>query len=121
MINDTTLFTIDADNGTIVLQAPGLDFEMNTTHNLTVEAYNSLSDHFSATARVTIRVMDGNDNVPIFQQSEYRFNVTEYAPLQQLIGMVIAIDTDATTNEIITYATTSTVIDVGVNYGLWKV
>ena len=39
--------------------------------------------------------------------------MTEYAPLQQLIGILIATDADATTNRIIIYYdTTSTVIDV---------
>ena len=39
--------------------------------------------------------------------------MTEYAPLQQLIGILMATDADATTNGIIIYDTTSTVIDAG--------
>ena len=117
LINDTTLFTIDAENGTIILQPPGLDFDTNTRHVLIVEAFNPFSDSFSATATVTIIVTDENDNPPIFQQSSYQFNVTEDTPLQETIGVVMATDDDLSTNGVITYATTSIVIDIGESTG----
>ena len=113
LINDTTLFMIDADNGTIILQPPGLDFETDTRHILTAEAFNPFSESFSATATVTIIVMDENDNAPIFQQTSYQFNVTEDTPLQEIIGVITATDDDLPTNGVITYTTTSVVVDIG--------
>ena len=113
LINDTTQFMIDAENGTIILQPPELDFDTNTRHVLTVEAFNPFSDSFSATAIVNIIVTDENDNAPIFQQLSYQFNVTEDTPLQETIGVVMATDDDSSNNGVITYATTSVVIEIG--------
>ena len=113
LINDTTLFTIDTENGAIILQPPGLDFETDTRHILIVEAFNPFSESFSATATVTVIVVDENDNAPIFQQSSYQFNVTEDTPLQEIIEVIMATDDDLSTNGVITYNTTSVVVDIG--------
>ena len=114
LINNTTLFMIDTENGTIILQSPGLDYETDTRHILTVEAFNPFSDTFSATALVNITVTDENDNAPVFQQPSYQFNVTEGKPLHEIIGVVMATDDDLSA---ITYVTTSAIVDVGEDTG----
>ena len=114
LINETTLFMIDAENGAIILRSPGLDYETDTRHVLTVEAFNPFSDIYSATALVTIVVMDENDNAPVFQQTSYQFNVTEGTPLDEIIGVVMATDNDLSA---ITYITTSAIVNIGEDTG----
>ena len=56
------------------------------------------------TCQVLIRILDVNDNRPIFDQSFYQFSVPENAPKNFLIGQVKASDRDIDDNGRITYS-----------------
>ena len=60
--NSDGTFSINAENGTIVLQK-SLDYEMKKLYELRVEASDG---RFSTSANVSIHVDDYNDNSPVF-------------------------------------------------------
>ena len=41
-----------------------------------------------------LTVLNVNDNVPVFEKNEYRFNINENQPAGTLLGMVTASDGD---------------------------
>lgn len=43
--------------------------------------------------RITVNV-DSRSNIPVFQQSEYKFNITSRAVKNDVVGTVSAIDID---------------------------
>lgn len=63
----TTIFSIDKFSGKVILQKP-LDFEEQQEYTLRVIASDTA--HVAQT-RLTIRVLDANDNYPVFQQVAY--------------------------------------------------
>ena len=113
LLNDTNLFSINSENGTIILQSPGLDYEIVRSYILIVEAFNPFSSQFTASTRVIIIVIDENDNPPVFQQLFYHFNITENSPTQQLIGSVLAEDNDVSNNGNVTYTIISNFVSIG--------
>jgi len=117
LLNETNLFSIDPENGTIILQSPGLDYETVRSHVLIVEAFNPFSSQFTASTRVVITVTDENDNPPVFQQPIYHFNVTENSPTQHLIGTVSAEDNDVLNNGNVTYTVISNFVSIGMLTG----
>ena len=113
LFNDSNLFSIDPENGTIILHSPGLDYETVRSYVLIVEAFNPFFSQFSATAIIFVAVTDKNDNAPLFQQTFYVFNVTENSPTQQLIGIVVAEDIDSLNNGNVTYTISSNFVSIG--------
>jgi protocadherin-16/23 len=63
----TTIFSIDKFSGKVILQKP-LDYEERVEYQLRILASDTA--HVAQTT-LTIRVIDINDNYPIFQQSAY--------------------------------------------------
>ncbi|XP_077869641.1 LOW QUALITY PROTEIN: cadherin-23 [Saccoglossus kowalevskii] len=69
----------------------------------------------SATATVTVSVIDVNDNSPVFEYTVYQFAVSEEADPGITIGMIRATDMDSTTNAYIDYNITDGNIDGSFN------
>ena len=89
------LFQIDRETGVIETAKP-LDYEAAPTHSFLVMCEDSYDGSGTAqslthTAMVTIivRVVDINDNVPVFSQEIYNVDVVEGSTAWSLIQVVI--------------------------------
>ncbi|TSX58272.1 Protocadherin Fat 3 [Bagarius yarrelli] len=83
-------FGIQRGIGTIILVKP-LDAETQSLYNLTVQVTDGTN---SATVQVYVRVMDSNDNAPVFSQPVYKVSVLENTPVNTEIFRVKATDRD---------------------------
>jgi hypothetical protein len=93
-LTDQTLFSLNSTTGELYLIGK-LDREEQSNYELDITA----SDHghpqsLSSTIRCLIHLIDINDNYPIFDQSEYRFEIPETWSNLSPIGHVHAIDAD---------------------------
>ncbi|KAJ7382442.1 Cadherin EGF LAG seven-pass G-type receptor 2 [Desmophyllum pertusum] len=96
-------FSIDAENGTIILQKP-LDYETLDIYELHVLASDG---KFSSGTIVSIQVVDYNDNSPRFYQPIFSFSVPENVTTGHLVGSVNASDKDSYDNADIHYSISS--------------
>ena len=86
-------FTISSTTGVITL-ASSLDYETSTEHIITVTASNP--DGLRSTEHnITIRVIDENDNSPIFTMDPYRVSVEEHSSTGTPVITVQADDADS--------------------------
>ena len=91
-----------SDDGSITLLAE-LDRETIETYELTVKAETRTSPSLVAYCRVTIKVLDINDNVPTFESDPYTVNIVENAGIGSRVVQVIAHDGDSGANSDISY------------------
>ncbi|XP_057205170.1 protocadherin gamma-A11-like isoform X6 [Triplophysa rosa] len=87
----------------MVLQAP-LDRETQQVHKLTLTAFDGGSLQRSGTVRISVLVIDANDNAPVFSLPVYRVALLENAPNGALVAQVSATDKDQGANGEITYS-----------------
>uniref|UniRef100_A0AAV2LKE3 Cadherin domain-containing protein n=1 Tax=Knipowitschia caucasica TaxID=637954 RepID=A0AAV2LKE3_KNICA len=82
-----------------------LDYETETEYRFHVLAMASDAgqENITATATVSVRVLDVNDNSPAFSRDVYFFSVPEGAALQGLVGTVRASDRDSGKNAQLSY------------------
>ena len=81
--------------GTFIIKAlKRFDRENMSYYNFFVFAVDGGSPPLSASAEVTINILDLNDERPSFSQISYTFYVTENCPLNTPVGNVSAVDTD---------------------------
>ena len=73
-----SIFSIDAHQGWITTQGI-LDYEMETSYELKVIAVDNGTPPRSASTSVNIRLIDKNDNPPVFSQRHYTAAVNEGA------------------------------------------
>ncbi|KAK6045324.1 cadherin domain protein, partial [Cooperia oncophora] len=66
------IFNVESMTGTICLEKK-LDYEKNVNHQLTIAAIDQNGS--TGTCLVSIRVLDVNDNLPIFYPSHYNVTV----------------------------------------------
>ena len=71
------------------------DFETRNQYNLMVDAVDSGVPPKAAYAHVTVIIEDVNDHAPQFNQSEYRFTVSEGAVINENVGSIFATDLDS--------------------------
>lgn len=87
-------FEINPSNGSIFTAVKNLDRELKDRYIFSVYAFDmSLSPH-TATATVMIYIEDVNDEWPRFENSSYRFVVSESTITSTVIGKVHAKDPD---------------------------
>uniref|UniRef100_A0A8C6Z0A9 Cadherin EGF LAG seven-pass G-type receptor 3 n=1 Tax=Nothoprocta perdicaria TaxID=30464 RepID=A0A8C6Z0A9_NOTPE len=98
-----TPFVVNSATGWITVSGP-LDRELVEHYFFGVEARDHGSPSLSASASVTITVMDVNDNRPEFTQKEYFIRLNEDAAVGTSVLSVTAIDRDV--NSAITYQLT---------------
>lgn len=96
-------FRIDEASGQIVLNRP-LDRETTARYTLTVTARDAGTPTLSATATVTIDVLDENDNAPEFMHSESKMTVLETLPVGSELVTFQATDADLGINKEITFS-----------------
>ncbi|XP_038626841.1 protocadherin alpha-C2-like isoform X1 [Tachyglossus aculeatus] len=85
----------------------GLDRERDAWHRLVLTAVDGGSPARSGTARITVRVLDTNDNSPAFGQSAYRVRLREDAPAGTLVVKLNASDPDEGSNGELGYSFSS--------------
>lgn len=89
------LFKLDPDSGLItVANSQRLDAEHIQTLFLTVEAADEYGNGFTATAAVTIDIIDINDHKPEFEKSKYEFFVNNERNDFTSPAFIRAIDND---------------------------
>ncbi|XP_025413054.1 cadherin-87A isoform X2 [Sipha flava] len=71
-----------------------LDFESIETININLIAYDTGHPQLSTTATILIKVININDNSPIFNETEYRAEIEENSPSGTYVTHVIATDAD---------------------------
>ncbi|XP_020300049.1 cadherin-99C isoform X1 [Pseudomyrmex gracilis] len=96
---DDIPFTVDPETGDVLTKIV-LDYEQNNEYKFVVTARDGAPDYRLATATVTVKVIDVEDEVPVFHQSSYEANVRENVPDTNVI-QVTADDPD--TKKQITY------------------
>lgn len=83
----------------------GLDYETESSFRFKVSAAVDEAAHASgtATAAVTVQVLDMNDNAPVYGSDVYYFTVSEGLSPQGLVGKVKATDSDSGKNAQLSY------------------
>ncbi|XP_071087130.1 protocadherin-11 X-linked-like [Haliotis cracherodii] len=86
-------FTVDS-NIPIVRTKIRFDREDTVQYRFHVLAIDSGVPSRTATATITVNVLDINDEQPLFLETEYRFHISENLPLGMGVGNVSAFDRD---------------------------
>ena len=92
-LTGSTKFIINTTTGVVAL-ASSLDYETSTEHIITVTASNP-DGLRSAEHNITIRVIDENDNLPIFTMDLYTASVEEHSSIGTPVITVQANDADS--------------------------
>ncbi|XP_053369940.1 putative protocadherin beta-18 isoform X9 [Clarias gariepinus] len=87
----------------MVLKTP-LDREQQETHNLILTAFDGGTPQKSGTVKITVNVLDVNDNSPVFSQPIYRVSLSEKLPKDSLVVTVSATDKDKGSNGEVAYS-----------------
>ncbi|XP_052010951.1 protocadherin gamma-A1-like isoform X3 [Xyrauchen texanus] len=87
----------------MVLQSP-LDREQKEELKLTLTAYDGGNPQKSGTVKVSVTVIDANDNTPAFSLSAYRVSLAENAPVGTVVLTVSATDKDKGSYGEVTYS-----------------
>ncbi|XP_028838508.1 protocadherin beta-16-like isoform X48 [Denticeps clupeoides] len=87
----------------MILQSP-LDREHKEEMSLTLTAADGGAPVKSGTMRINIKVLDANDNAPVFAKKLYRVSVPENSPKGSHVSTVSASDVDKGINGDVTYA-----------------
>ena len=80
-----------------------LDREAREQYRLRVVAVDGGDPPRSGSIDVVIRVLDANDNVPVFDRAVYEATVAENCPLRTTVATVKAVDRDAGPNAVLSY------------------
>ncbi|BFZ03360.1 hypothetical protein BsWGS_06399 [Bradybaena similaris] len=96
-VNGSAYFTVDSYSGRVSLVRE-IDYENDTApnhlHVVVIVAY-SANNQQSATASVSINIVDVNDNNPVFQQTSYTAEVSETALYPTTVVTIFATDADS--------------------------
>ncbi|KAJ8405253.1 hypothetical protein AAFF_G00322440 [Aldrovandia affinis] len=84
-----------------------LDREQIPFHQLILTAIDSGTPARTGTAKINVRVLDSNDNVPVFDSSVYKVKLLENSPKDTLVIKLNATDADEGTNGEVIYSFSS--------------
>uniref|UniRef100_U3KKZ9 Cadherin domain-containing protein n=1 Tax=Ficedula albicollis TaxID=59894 RepID=U3KKZ9_FICAL len=84
--------------------AKALDREEAAFHELVLRAMDGGDPARTGTARIRVKVLDANDNAPVFSQAEYTVRVPEDVPVGSVLVTVTATDTDEGLNGHVKYS-----------------
>ncbi|XP_058263771.1 protocadherin gamma-A11-like isoform X4 [Hemibagrus wyckioides] len=87
----------------LLLKLP-LDREHQEDHNLILTAFDGGTPQKSGTVKITVTVLDVNDNSPAFSQPIYRVSLSENANKDSLVVTVSATDKDKGSNGEVNYS-----------------
>ncbi|XP_030622040.1 protocadherin-19 isoform X2 [Chanos chanos] len=94
------LFKIDPKTGVITVNGV-LDHETKDTYEIDIQAKDLGPNSIPAHCKVTVNVIDVNDNVPVINllsENSEMVEVSENAPLEYAIGLVRVVDKDSGAN-----------------------
>ncbi|XP_053575602.1 uncharacterized protein LOC128664825 [Bombina bombina] len=81
-----------------------LDREETNAHQLILTAFDGGEPRRSGSCKITVLVVDINDNAPVFDQAIYKINLQENIPLKTVIARLNATDLDEGLNGEIEYS-----------------
>ncbi|XP_043917603.1 protocadherin-10 isoform X2 [Protopterus annectens] len=84
-----------------------LDRELQAVHRYVLTAVDGGLPQRTGTALLTIRVLDSNDNVPVFEQPVYTVSVPENSPVGTMLLQLNASDLDEGSNGEVVYSFSS--------------
>ncbi|XP_058852107.1 protocadherin alpha-C2-like isoform X1 [Acipenser ruthenus] len=84
-----------------------LDREQKSLHQLVLTAVDGGMPARTGTATIAVRVLDSNDNVPVFDKSVYKVKLLENAPRGMLVIKLNATDLDEGSNGELLYSFSS--------------
>ncbi|RUS85645.1 hypothetical protein EGW08_006591, partial [Elysia chlorotica] len=87
-------FSMDQQSGELTTITP-LDYEETSLYEIPVVARDTAIQARSSTSTVTIRVIDVQDNVPLFTQTSYVATVPENQPNELVAQVAVSTATDA--------------------------
>ncbi|XP_067286804.1 protocadherin-15b isoform X1 [Pseudorasbora parva] len=96
LVSHTDLFRISTD-GSIFTAVP-LDREERAQYDLVVEASDGAKDPRRTTITLSIKVLDVDDNSPVFSQPAYQVTLPENSPVGMVILNISALDPDLDAN-----------------------
>jgi protocadherin Fat 1/2/3 len=107
-------FEVESWSGKIKVKE-SLDYESGKHHILVIEAYNSrvktLSSHDRSFAKVSINIIDVNDETPTFILPQFEANIMETSAIGTSVLQVQAVDKDVGINAKINYSIISGNVD----------
>ncbi|XP_077330321.1 protocadherin gamma-C5-like isoform X14 [Lithobates pipiens] len=109
ILNTNPFFSLSVKNrkdGTLIPQLileKVLDREEKQEHNLILTAIDGGEPARSGSCHITIKVLDINDNPPVFDQSVYKIKLKENLPLNTIVLSLNATDLDEGANGEIQY------------------
>ena len=101
--NNAAYFEIDKNTGTLSTVSP-LDREISPVHNLIVKVEDQGRPSLSTSVKVSVIVLDVNDNNPKFGSSEINLNLTGSSQPGTEVVTLRATDDDDDSNTAITYS-----------------
>ncbi|XP_039632260.1 protocadherin Fat 1 [Polypterus senegalus] len=81
-----------------------LDREIQSSHNLLLTAVDCGFPQLSGTVKITVFVLDANDNPPVFEKEVYEVNVIENAEIGTIVTKLKASDKDEGRNAELRYS-----------------
>ncbi|CAB1426609.1 unnamed protein product [Pleuronectes platessa] len=90
----------------LILKKP-FDREKIPSHELILTAVDGGTPQRTGTAKINVRVLDANDNVPVFDNSVYKVKLSENSPKGALVIKLNATDTDEGANGDVFYSFSS--------------
>lgn len=102
-VEGTSVFTIGATTG-VISTAASLDHEVQPIHMFIIVVRDNGSPQLSASVQITVTVLDENDNLPLFEETDYSASISESLPTGQLVLTVAASDQDSGSNGQILYS-----------------
>ncbi len=105
--NDSSFFSINFTSGSIFLERE-LDRESQDLLEIVVMATDLGTTSLSGSALVMVRVLDNNDNIPVFSSPRYTAVVPEDTPIGTSLVFVSASDLDIDQNSNISYSLSDT-------------
>uniref|UniRef100_A0A1I8JCM9 CA domain-containing protein n=1 Tax=Macrostomum lignano TaxID=282301 RepID=A0A1I8JCM9_9PLAT len=103
LMDNDALFSVDAVHGTLSLKSR-LDYERQSLYYLTVTAFDLSASPLVSTAVVTVRVLDENDNSPVFPAEGFNVTVKENTKAGSPLSLaVVATDADSGENSRLAY------------------
>ncbi|XP_013993606.1 protocadherin alpha-C2 isoform X1 [Salmo salar] len=103
---DSNKPSINSKHIELVLKKP-LDRELAPYHQLILTAADGGTQAKTGSAKINVRVLDTNDNVPVFDSSVYKVKLLENSPKDTLVIKLNATDLDEGTNGEVYYSFSS--------------
>ena len=100
----TTTYVTDGNLYANLIIIGHLDYEVTPSYNLTIAAYDGSVPPRVGYLRVYIRIINVNDNQPVFNQSRYFAQVAENVPVGTTVARVFATDGDSGSSAQINYS-----------------